>query len=230
MAPKECAVPVDMVMAGAVDSGMKREPIREPEQAPKGWIPFPARPAELELESADVEVVCTTGPASVPLRIWNRGGAPMDVTAQASEAWLSIQGPGSVEGGMSRRWAVRVDPTRISADQIHRFHKNDFCVTGTIDLTALGTDGEPERRTMKVRAWILRPFDPSSLLFGMLAGIVPFINFLIFAVLAWDAWPKAEPDETHRYRTLSERRDNLSFLIGMAPTMAIHVWLLFSKL
>jgi hypothetical protein len=188
------------------------------------------RPARVRLEPADIEVVAESDdPAGGCVRMRNLGDVPVSVRWNAAVSWVRVEGPAVLAAGGEEEWKVVVDVAAARRDAPKRWYKGDWCAGADLTVAVETPDGVAESRTCRLRAWRLRRWDFTSLWFGLATGIVPFINLLVFCVVGVDALRRGRK-LSGGYRERCERRDNLSFLTGMLPTLGLHLWLLMSRM
>lgn len=185
-----------------------------------------ARPATLSVATRTIDAVISQGgPSVIEVPVRNEGDLPMPVSYGVSEPWLRVGSVPAVAPGGEERLRIEVDAGAIPSEDVRHRRKGDRYSTATVRV-----ETPRETVSIEVRAWAVRAWDRHAFGFGLVAGLVPFVNLLLGSVLAADrirrgrAWKQ---EVGRSYRCLTEARENRCFLIGMIPGVLMHLLTVF---
>lgn len=158
------------------------------------------RPAHLNLLTRELEIDSPgrRGGRAV-VRVRNDGDEPLALSASWSDDWLSVEKCADLAPGAEEGVVVVARPASEDGQ------------LGRVTLTSNGGSAE-----VLVRAKRVRSFNILSCLLGLVTGIVPFVAEIFFIFYCVDV--------LFRRRGTAEARDNLSFLLGLLPGVAAHLW------
>ena len=175
----------------------------------------------LWVEEPEREIVARGG-GTLPIgvEVKNTGDLPLSLSAMCSEEWVEIGAVGDLAPGETREIEVAVHPSRIptAAWQVEEGGRR-----ASARLTLASPAGNQE---VTLRVCLVPSFDPGAFFIGFLAGLIPFVAELVFVLVLFGLLGSlftSERSSTARCRAFLERRDNLSFFVGVLPGVAWHV-------